>query len=173
MKGIGDYYTHIFSTEFSTRASRGCFFLVSQSVKEVLQSLIDDNLVQSDKIGSSNCRWLASRHSVSRSIDDYNFNAATRSLACFAHVGLTDSDRVHAVFWSFPSQRGAIVSLLHVTPTLTVPRANRLHAANIMKPNCRCKTASMAQPKHKPQAKNNWRSCTRLLPQSVLLDLEA
>jgi hypothetical protein len=32
------------------------FVLVSQSVKEVLQSLVDDNLVQMDKIGSSNCR---------------------------------------------------------------------------------------------------------------------
>ncbi|KAI0276616.1 Mnd1 family-domain-containing protein [Russula aff. rugulosa BPL654] len=32
--------------------------IVSQSVKEVLQSLVDDNLVQMDKIGSSNCRWL-------------------------------------------------------------------------------------------------------------------
>ncbi|KAI0254123.1 Mnd1 family-domain-containing protein [Lactifluus subvellereus] len=41
--------------------------IVSQSVKEVLQSLVDDNLVQSDKIGSSN------------------------------------------FFWSFPSQRGAIM----------------------------------------------------------------
>ncbi len=28
---------------------------VSQSVKEVLQSLVDDGLVQMDKIGSSNC----------------------------------------------------------------------------------------------------------------------
>ena len=33
-------------------------FLVSQSVKEVLQSLVDDNLVQADKIGSSNCEGL-------------------------------------------------------------------------------------------------------------------
>ncbi|KAJ8696917.1 Meiotic nuclear division protein 1 [Pleurotus ostreatus] len=41
--------------------------LVSQSVKEVLQSLVDDGLVQGDKIGSSN------------------------------------------FFWSFPSQRGAMV----------------------------------------------------------------
>ncbi|KAI0305704.1 meiotic nuclear division protein 1 [Multifurca ochricompacta] len=41
--------------------------IVSQSVKEVLQSLVDDNLVQTDKIGSSN------------------------------------------FFWSFPSQRGAIM----------------------------------------------------------------
>jgi Mnd1 HTH domain len=31
-------------------------FVVSQTVKEVLQSLVDDNLVQMDKIGSSNCR---------------------------------------------------------------------------------------------------------------------
>ncbi|KIK97112.1 hypothetical protein PAXRUDRAFT_825284 [Paxillus rubicundulus Ve08.2h10] len=29
--------------------------IVSQSVKEILQSLVDDGLVQSDKIGSSNC----------------------------------------------------------------------------------------------------------------------
>lgn len=28
---------------------------VSQSVKEVLQSLVDDGLVQTDKVGSSNC----------------------------------------------------------------------------------------------------------------------
>ncbi|KAJ7218067.1 meiotic nuclear division protein 1, partial [Mycena pura] len=41
--------------------------IVSQSVKEVLQSLVDDGLVQSDKIGASN------------------------------------------FFWSFPSQRGAIM----------------------------------------------------------------
>ncbi|KAH9998434.1 meiotic nuclear division protein 1 [Russula compacta] len=41
--------------------------IVAQSVKEVLQSLVDDNLVQTDKIGSSN------------------------------------------FFWSFPSQRGAIM----------------------------------------------------------------
>ncbi|KAK7057191.1 meiotic nuclear division protein 1 [Favolaschia claudopus] len=41
--------------------------IVSQSVKEVLQSLVDDGLVQGDKIGSSN------------------------------------------FFWSFPSQRGAIM----------------------------------------------------------------
>ncbi|KIP11628.1 hypothetical protein PHLGIDRAFT_114474 [Phlebiopsis gigantea 11061_1 CR5-6] len=41
--------------------------IVSQSVKEVLQSLVDDGLVQADKIGSSN------------------------------------------FFWSFPSQRGAMV----------------------------------------------------------------
>ncbi|CAE6441303.1 unnamed protein product [Rhizoctonia solani] len=31
--------------------------IVSQSVKEVLQSLVDDNLVQMDKIGSSNFFW--------------------------------------------------------------------------------------------------------------------
>ncbi|KAL5523845.1 hypothetical protein ACEPAG_8018 [Sanghuangporus baumii] len=42
--------------------------IVSQSVKEVLQGLVDDGLVQADKIGSSN------------------------------------------FFWSFPSQRGAIVN---------------------------------------------------------------
>ncbi|KAH9935617.1 meiotic nuclear division protein 1 [Fomitopsis serialis] len=31
--------------------------IVSQSVKEVLQSLVDDGLVQADKIGSSNFFW--------------------------------------------------------------------------------------------------------------------
>lgn len=31
--------------------------LVSQSIKEVVQSLVDDGLVQSDKIGSSNCAF--------------------------------------------------------------------------------------------------------------------
>jgi len=30
---------------------------VSQSVKEVVQSLVDDGLVQYDKIGSSNCAY--------------------------------------------------------------------------------------------------------------------
>ena len=34
---------------------RNFAILVSQSVKEVLQSLVDDGLVQMDKIGSSNC----------------------------------------------------------------------------------------------------------------------
>jgi Fe2+ or Zn2+ uptake regulation protein len=29
--------------------------IVSQTVKEVLQSLVDDGLVQGDKIGASNC----------------------------------------------------------------------------------------------------------------------
>ncbi|KAJ3735692.1 meiotic nuclear division protein 1, partial [Lentinula guzmanii] len=32
--------------------------IVSQSVKEVLQSLVDDGLVQGDKIGSSNCKYF-------------------------------------------------------------------------------------------------------------------
>merc|ERR1719445_2897901 len=32
--------------------------IVSQSVKEVLQSLIDDNLICNDKIGSGNYFWL-------------------------------------------------------------------------------------------------------------------
>ncbi|KAH7888826.1 meiotic nuclear division protein 1 [Phlebopus sp. FC_14] len=31
--------------------------IVSQSVKEILQSLVDDGLVQSDKVGSSNFFW--------------------------------------------------------------------------------------------------------------------
>ena len=35
--------------------------LVTQSVKEVLQSLVDDDLVQTDKIGSSNCKVLFNR----------------------------------------------------------------------------------------------------------------
>ena len=30
---------------------------MSQTVKEVLQSLVDDGLVQTDKIGSSNCAF--------------------------------------------------------------------------------------------------------------------
>jgi hypothetical protein len=35
---------------------------VSQSVKEVLQSLVDDGLVQYDKIGASNCQLLRVLH---------------------------------------------------------------------------------------------------------------
>lgn len=35
--------------------TRHTLYKVSQSVKEVLQSLVDDGLVQADKIGSSNC----------------------------------------------------------------------------------------------------------------------
>jgi len=34
-------------------------FAVSQSIKEVVQSLVDDGLVQYDKIGSSNCTYSA------------------------------------------------------------------------------------------------------------------
>lgn len=36
--------------------------IVSQSVKEVLQSLVDDGLVQGDKIGSSNCTFYVHRY---------------------------------------------------------------------------------------------------------------
>lgn len=32
-------------------------FIVSQTVKDVLQGLIDDNLVDQDKIGASNIYW--------------------------------------------------------------------------------------------------------------------
>ncbi|CAE6448362.1 unnamed protein product [Rhizoctonia solani] len=59
--------------------------IVSQSVKEVLQSLVDDNLVQMDKIGSSNCELL-------RSIG--------HRIVMFRR----------AVFWSFPSARGATLT---------------------------------------------------------------
>ena len=80
-------------------------FAVVQSVKEVLQSLVDDNLVQSDKIGSSNCT-VCDRHTAQsllfRLMGDLHPNAL-------------------AVFWNFPSQRGAIVS--HVVSTLSVPAA--------------------------------------------------
>src|SRR6267154_4239744 len=57
MKGIGDISFHGFcGAYYSFFFNFFCFVIVSQSVKEVLQSLVDDNLVQMDKIGSSNCR---------------------------------------------------------------------------------------------------------------------
>jgi hypothetical protein len=59
---------------------------VSQSVKEVLQSLVDDGLVQYDKIGASNCQLPLVLHRRFR----------------IPLISLT-------VYWSFPSQRGAIV----------------------------------------------------------------
>lgn len=31
---------------------------VSQTVKDVVQTLVDDNLVELDKIGISNCEWI-------------------------------------------------------------------------------------------------------------------
>ncbi len=49
MKGIGMTMLRI------DIASLAHSSIVSQSVKEVLQSLVDDGLVQGDKIGSSNC----------------------------------------------------------------------------------------------------------------------
>jgi hypothetical protein len=73
MKGIGDYpeffiisiprgfpcfLVHPYATSFDPLFI--FFFLVAQSVKEVLQSLVDDNLVQTDKIGSSNCKVIFS-----------------------------------------------------------------------------------------------------------------
>ena len=60
---------------------------VSQSIKEVVQSLVDDGLVQYDKIGSSNCTYSV----VSRSGETHIFRL---------------------VFWSFPSQQGALVGTL-------------------------------------------------------------
>ncbi|KAF4621435.1 hypothetical protein D9613_000676 [Agrocybe pediades] len=60
LKGIGEYcpimgaYTHLIPRT-----------KVSQSVKDVLQSLVDDGLVQADKIGSSNFFWsFPSQHGV-------------------------------------------------------------------------------------------------------------
>jgi hypothetical protein len=59
MKGIGDYLLLV-TPDLSVFASHNeAFCPVSQSVKEVLQSLVDDNLVQMDKIGSSNCKVAA------------------------------------------------------------------------------------------------------------------
>ncbi|KAL0072357.1 Meiotic nuclear division protein 1 [Marasmius tenuissimus] len=69
--------------------------IVSQSVKEILQSLVDDGLVQADKIGSSNCMFSA-----------------------FVRWDRYDSASV--VFWSFPSQQGALIQ-------------NRLSAAKELK----------------------------------------
>ena len=61
MKGIGDYLQYLFLAIGSVHVAlhNEAFFPVSQSVKEVLQSLVDDNLVQADKIGSSNCKVAA------------------------------------------------------------------------------------------------------------------
>ena len=50
MKGIGVFHEIDLESSSLTRA-----ISVSQSVKEVLQSLVDDGLVNMDKIGSSNC----------------------------------------------------------------------------------------------------------------------
>jgi Mnd1 HTH domain len=57
MKGIGDCP---FPRILSVSPYQGN--LVTQSVKEVLQSLVDDDLVQTDKIGSSNCKVLSQPH---------------------------------------------------------------------------------------------------------------
>lgn len=61
--------------------------VVSQTVKEVLQSLVDDNLVQADKIGSSNCEP----------------DIQIMHICAGSHV------RISPVFWSFPSQQGAMI----------------------------------------------------------------
>jgi hypothetical protein len=58
MKGIGEIWLFFHGIVHFFFLTRVFMFLVSQSVKEVLQSLVDDNLVQMDKIGSSNCRWF-------------------------------------------------------------------------------------------------------------------
>ncbi|KAG7098514.1 hypothetical protein E1B28_000458 [Marasmius oreades] len=60
--------------------------IVSQSVKEILQSLVDDGLVQADKIGSSNCTLLEfsipARHDGPRPFEIQNrLNAAKEAKA--------------------------------------------------------------------------------------------
>jgi hypothetical protein len=57
LKGIGDCQARHTSCAFNHIRN-----VVSQSVKEVLQSLVDDGLVQYDKIGASNCRFLRSAY---------------------------------------------------------------------------------------------------------------
>ena len=37
---------------------------VAQSVKDVLQSLVDDNIVQTEKIGTSNYYWAFPSHAT-------------------------------------------------------------------------------------------------------------
>ncbi|KAF5320660.1 hypothetical protein D9619_001800 [Psilocybe cf. subviscida] len=61
LKGIGNIILLSFSLKWSYHVP----YIVSQSVKEVLQSLVDDGLVQGDKIGSSNFFWsFPSQHGV-------------------------------------------------------------------------------------------------------------
>jgi predicted transcriptional regulator len=56
MKGIGKSKVDGRRAAYSDMAAS----TVSQTVKEVLQSLVDDGLVQAEKIGSSNCMLLGS-----------------------------------------------------------------------------------------------------------------
>ena len=76
---------------------------VQQSVKEVLDDLKGDGLLDFDKIGTSNCEWSA------------------KTLGCLVKSGRDQTDRGDLLqsclcrscpidFWSFPSAAGAIVS---------------------------------------------------------------
>lgn len=50
---------------------------MSQSVKETLQSLVDDGLVHSDKIGSSNCRPIAEFTNICAFTNKNKFSGAS------------------------------------------------------------------------------------------------
>ena len=48
---------YVYARFTSSSRVQVCVWPVSQSVKEVVQSLVDDGLVQMDKIGASNCEY--------------------------------------------------------------------------------------------------------------------
>ena len=75
--------------------------LVSQTVKDVLQGLVDDGLVCAEKIGASNCERVSPLGAVL---------AGLRSLLSFDAYGRLL--RVELVYWSFPSQNGSMVNAL-------------------------------------------------------------
>ncbi|OCB86905.1 hypothetical protein A7U60_g6079 [Sanghuangporus baumii] len=92
--------------------------IVSQSVKEVLQGLVDDGLVQADKIGSSN------------------------------------------FFWSFPSQRGAIMN-------------NRLNAAKEARANSQFQLQELQENIEKekmlrPDNVSNTMTCRFVMPRGLI-----
>jgi hypothetical protein len=66
--------------------------VVSQTVKDVLQTLVDDNLVELDKIGISNCER---NHDITLKVTHLLF----------------------VVYWSFPSARGSAVRSSSHVPT--------------------------------------------------------
>jgi len=55
--------------------------IVSQSVKETLQSLVDDGLVQTDKIGSSNCMPVVEFTNICVFANKNKFSGASRRSA--------------------------------------------------------------------------------------------
>lgn len=135
---------------FTLRGTK--FQTVSQSVKEVLQSLVDDNLVQTDKIGSSNCTCLILFVCL-----HFGFSRASGAYRTY-NAPLTPS---------FTDARSFLeLSLSKRCNCEQQQQPLTISSAGAISKN-RCKTVLTPREKPEPRANDNWQKYRQLLRPSA------